>query len=235
MVKAVQYDGGGLRIGEYSMTFAGLNNLRYDLTIHSDVASRVILSAAGQAFPMGARTNPVDPSGRPEIDFVPEPGDRVELTVRHSMIGWPTPFDFSIMKQHTPWWKRYFYYRLTCTKSSGSVMEMLWRYEQDYVKPHGWTTPAMLFDYRTGLLAVNITNKTSAAETAVTEYIERIKKWKRSEYRVEARGKNADGRADVMAVIHVDDQDASHPGAGKSVELYLDPDTHQVLREVAGQ
>jgi hypothetical protein len=38
-----------------------------------------------------------DPSGRPDIYFVPEPGDELSFAVSRSVLSWPTPFDDYIM------------------------------------------------------------------------------------------------------------------------------------------
>jgi hypothetical protein len=154
-VKSIQYDGGGFVIGKLSMTFGQTNNLRSDLCLCPDSKNRVVLKTGGQSFVLGPRTNPVDPSGRPEIDFVPEDGDEVMLSGARSLIGWPTPFEIYIMIR-TPWWKRYVYYHLTWKKRSGARMVMSWRYEQDYFSPGGWTEPEMMWNSQTGLLGISI-------------------------------------------------------------------------------
>ena len=151
----LQYDGGGFLIGKLEMTFGATKNLRSDIELRSDSSNRVVLSSGGKNFILGPRTNPVDPSGRPEIDFVLEPGDELSLASSRSLIGWPTPFEFYIMI-HSPWWKRYVYYRLVWKKRSGAKLEMRWRYEQDYYTASGWTDPAMMWNGQTGLLRVNI-------------------------------------------------------------------------------
>ena len=54
---------------------------------------------------MGGISAPVDSSGRPEIEFVPDQGDELSFTVRRSSLGWPTPFEFNIMIRRSPSWK----------------------------------------------------------------------------------------------------------------------------------
>ena len=44
-VSPLQYDGGGFVIGDLAMTFGSAHNLRYDLSLNSDPANRVVLSA----------------------------------------------------------------------------------------------------------------------------------------------------------------------------------------------
>ena len=150
-VSPLQYDGGGLLIGQVEMTFGSTDNLRSNLVLCSDSLNRAILSSGGRTFTLGPRTNPVDPSGRPEIDFVSDPGDELSFTSRRSVFGWATSFEFNFMMR-SPWWKRYVYYRLVWKKRDGRKLEMFWRYEQQYYSTSGWTTPEMR-PVRWGLLA----------------------------------------------------------------------------------
>ena len=155
-VAPLEYDGGGFLIGQLEMTFGATNNLRSDIELRSDSSNRVVLSSGGKTFQLGPRTNLVDPSGRPEIYFVAEPGDELSFSSSRSLIGWPTPFEFNFMIAHSPWWKRYVYYRLVWKKRSGAKLEMRWRYEQDYLATSGWSEPAMMWNGQTGLLRVDI-------------------------------------------------------------------------------
>ena len=86
-VKAVHYDGGGLVIAKFSMTFGQINNLRADLCLCDDSHNRVVLKTGRESFVLGPRTNRPDPNGRPEIDFVPEEGDEVSFVGARSVIG----------------------------------------------------------------------------------------------------------------------------------------------------
>lgn len=155
-VSSLRYDGGGFRIGAIALTFAGLDNLRSDVELSVNLRNQVQLSARGASFPLGLRLDAGDSSGRPDIDFAPNPGDRVSLTERKNLFGWPTPFEFKILGGRSPWWKQYVYYRLEWQKSSGENLEMRWRYERQYYSGTGWTEPAMLWMSRTGLVAVEI-------------------------------------------------------------------------------
>ena len=158
-VAPLKYDGGGFLIGELLMTFGSIDNRRFDLQLHSDSSNRVILSTGGLSFTLGPRTNPIDSSGRPEIEFVPDQGDELSFTARRSFLGWPTPFEFNFMRPHSPWWKRYVYYRFIWKKRSGAKLEMLWRCEQQYYANSGWTKPNMMWNSQTGLLRVDIGRK----------------------------------------------------------------------------
>ncbi|HEY1961051.1 MAG TPA: hypothetical protein VGG69_01430 [Rhizomicrobium sp.] len=154
----IAYDG-DFRIGGLTLTSGTLNNYPFKLVVCTDAANMVVLKSGGHSFILGPRTNPVDSSGRPDIDFIPERGDAVSLTASRSLVGWPTPFEVTIMTQ-SPLWKRYVTYRLVWKKRSGATLVMLWRYEQDYFKARGWIRPTMMWDFHTGLLRVDIDQNT---------------------------------------------------------------------------
>jgi hypothetical protein len=156
-VSPVMYDGGGLVIGGRSMTFVLTNNLRANLDLTFDSSNRAILSAGHNAFILGPRTSPADPSGRPDFSFSAEPGDEVSLAASESLLSWPTPFfEINIFGGPSPKWRRYAYYRLVWKKPSGARLEMFWRYEQEFYSQRGWTEPLMMWNSQTGLLFVNI-------------------------------------------------------------------------------
>jgi hypothetical protein len=225
----LQYDGGGLRIGEQQLTLGTLTNLRFDLQLNTDAMNRVVLAAGARSFAFGPRTNAVDPKGRPEIEIVPEPGDTVSFTSSRSLLSWPTPFEIRILGGHAPWWKRYVYYRLLWKKPTGSQLEMFWQYEQQYYSAQEWNRPEMMWNSQTGLLCVDI------QADPVIEYVSRTKQWRPDEYRIESRGPSQDRQADVFAIVHRDDERGASPGAGKSLVLYLDRRSRQVTKELAHQ
>ena len=70
---------------------------------------------------------------------------------------------------------------------------------------------------------------------AVVAYIQRTRGWDPSEYRIEDRGQSADGRCGIFAVIHLSDETSPVPGAGLSVELHVDRDSRQVVKDVGSQ
>ena len=153
-VNKVAYDG-DFHIGDLSLTSGTLNNYPFNFALCTNASNMIVLKSGRRSFLLGPRTNPVDPSGRPDIDFVPEHGDTVSLRASRSLVGWPTPFEVNWMTR-TPSWKRYVYYRLIWKKRSGAELSMLWRYEQDYFSGRGWIVPAMMWDSHTGLLRVDI-------------------------------------------------------------------------------
>jgi hypothetical protein len=118
-VSPLHYDGGGFRIGGLPLTFGSTNNLNFPLSLNTNPSGVLTLSAANRTFTLGPRTNPVDPSGRPEIDFTAEPEDHVSLVTSVSLLVWPTPFEIRLMGGPSPWWKRYVYYRLTWKNARG--------------------------------------------------------------------------------------------------------------------
>jgi len=161
-VSPLQYDGGGFRIGELQMTFAGMDNQRYDLQLSTDARNRLVLTSGGKSFPFGPRRSPPDPAGRPEIDFAPDAGDELTFAFERSWMSWPTPFQFNFAGGRSPSWKRHLYYRFFSKKQSGATLEMLWRYEQQYYAGLGWTSPAMNYNFSTGLLRVSIVPESPA-------------------------------------------------------------------------
>ena len=149
------YEGGSFRIGGLSLTLGATDNQRSDVKLCRIASGEIVLKSGGHAFLLGPQTSPVDTSGRPDFDFLPDHGDEVILTAKRSLVGWPTPFDVNFMIR-TPSWKRYVYYSLVWKKRSGAELTMRWRYEQDYFSGGGWTTPVMMWNFHTGLVRVDI-------------------------------------------------------------------------------
>ena len=82
--------------------------------------------------------------------------DNASISVRHSALSWPTPFDFNFMIGHSPSWKRHAYYRLRWKKQDGSELRMAWRYEQYFYPGNGWASGFMTHEGSTGLIKVDI-------------------------------------------------------------------------------
>jgi hypothetical protein len=87
---------------------------------------------------------------------VPPAGDDASIEIRRSILNWPTPFEVNFMTGHSPSWKRHLYYRVRWKKSSGTSLEMLWRYEQFFYPGNGWTSGFMTREGSTGLIRVDI-------------------------------------------------------------------------------
>jgi hypothetical protein len=233
-VSPLEYQGASLRIGDVSLPLIRTDNVNFYLTACTDSQNRLVISHGGQSFTFGPRLTPPDPRGRSEIKFASEPGDEITLEFRRSVITRPTPFEFNFLMQ-TPWWRRYLYYHLEWKKPSGTKLDMLWRYEQQYYSGKGWNEGYMMYDFSTGLVHGTISSETISQESVVVQYLARTKGWKRTEYRIESQGRSADGKSDVLAIIHSNDECCPTPGAGQSVVLYVDRATHQVTQELGGQ
>ena len=73
------------------------------------------------------------------FDFRPDSGDAVSITRRRSRVAWPRPFAFNIIGGRDATAGRFVYHRLTWRKQNGTVLEIVWRDEQRYLAPHGWS------------------------------------------------------------------------------------------------
>ncbi len=65
-------------------------------------------------------------------------------------------------------------------------------------------------------------------------YLSSVKHWRPGDFRLEARGLSKDHLI-VVRAIHADDETASTPARGKSVELHIDPGQRRVVREYCFQ
>ncbi|MGC4048377.1 MAG: hypothetical protein QM757_01500 [Paludibaculum sp.] len=189
---------------------------------------RVLCTYGSQEFPCGpGRQASMD--GLPDLEFQPDPGDSVTFATEQSRLSWPTPLEMNFMTGSSPSWRRRLYHRLTWTKRSGARLEILWRYLQGYFPNDGWTA-ATVESGSAGYYRVKIV-EAEDLRAAANQYLLRAKGWKPGEYRLEEHGPAADGNAEVIAAIHRGDEVGAHPGAGRSVVLFLDYRTRQVLRE----
>jgi hypothetical protein len=234
-VSPLVYDVTNLRVGNASLDLIGTDNQRFNLEVQADPQNRLVLSKGGQSFTLGPRSAASDPSGAKGIVFTSEPGDEISLHSERSLIGQPTPFEWSLLGGSSPTLKRYVYFRLSWKKHSGAKLDMLWRFEELHYKATGWTEPRIMYDFRTGLLRVDISPEPIAQESVAVQYISKTKGWKRSQYRIENRGLSTDGRSAVLEIIFLNDLYWPKPGAGESVVLHVDRATHQVTKELGGQ
>jgi hypothetical protein len=202
--------------------------LAKDLTVGPDSHNRLTVAKAGRTFTLGPVTKcysgPI-----PHYEFTPDQDDRISFVKSRSWLSWPTPFKFNIMGAPTTTsWRRHSYYRLLWKKSSGATLEVVWRDEQWFYSSQGWTEA-----YLQIAPVVKIT--VSPFEDVVVRYMASQNGWKRDQYRLESRGPSPDGKYDVTSVIFLDDEKASHPGAGKSVDVFVDKISAQVSKELGGQ
>jgi hypothetical protein len=116
---------------------------------------QLALSIGGQVFAFG----PLRSSESDQLTTNRPSDDDASIAIRHSVISWPTPFEFNFMTGHSPSWKRHFYQRLVWKKSSGAKLEMLWRHEQYFYPSDGWVNGLMTNEGSTGLIRVDISNR----------------------------------------------------------------------------
>jgi hypothetical protein len=96
---------------------------------------------------------PAHAGRRAEFDVTPEDGDEATFEVAHSVLSWPTPFEFNFMTGVSPSWKRYRYYRLSWKKHNGETLRATWRYEQWHYSSSGWSDDMVNPDF-TGLISL---------------------------------------------------------------------------------
>jgi hypothetical protein len=202
--------------------------MRKDLRVGLDSHNRVTLSTASRTFTFGPVTKCGSGSAGRCFEFTPDPDDQISFLKSRSWLSWPTPFQFSIMGGPRTSWRRHSYDRLLWKKSSGATMELVWRDEQDFYAGHGWSDGNLQ-------IAPLIEITPTTFEEAVVRYVSRKKGWKREQYRMESRGTSVDGQSDVTAVIFLQDESATHPGAGQSVDVFVDRTSGQVIKEVGRQ
>ena len=199
-----------------------------DLRVGLNSYNRVTLSTAGRTFTFGPVTKWYSGSAGAWFEFTPDPDDQISFLKSRSWLSWPTPFKFSIMGGPRTSWRRHSYDQLVWKKSSGAKIEFVWRDEQGFYAGHGWADGYLEI---APLVEIN----SSAFEAAVVRYLSRKKGWKRGEYRLESRGPSVDGQSDVTAVIFLKDESATDPGAGQSVDVFVDRTSGQVTKEVGRQ
>jgi hypothetical protein len=148
--------GGLLRFGTRRLGATGLDNKPFPLRIAPDTTNHLVLTISEKSFPLGELVSALSPDSETSFTVRPEKEDEAFLSVRRSLLSWPTPFDFNFMTGHAPSWKRHLYYQLSWTKRSGAKLEMLWRYEQYFYPSDGWTAGEMTREGTTGLIKAGI-------------------------------------------------------------------------------
>ena len=143
--------GGNFRFGTMLLGITGSDNRPMELRIEPDAHNKLFLTLSGKSFPLGDLL-PAAPDSVAALAIRPDKGDAVSITVRRSLLSWPTPFDFNFMTGHAPSWKRHRYHQLVWTKLSGATLELLWRHEQYFYPNDGWTEGNMTHEGSTGLI-----------------------------------------------------------------------------------
>ena len=134
-----------------------LNDVRSDLslTVGSTKDNQLALASSGKVFPFGPLKAASDDTVE-HLATTPPPGDQAFLATRHSVLSWPTLFDLNFMTGQSPSWKRHIYQEIRWKKSSGTNLQMLWRYEQFFYPGNGWAGGFMMREDSTGLIRVEI-------------------------------------------------------------------------------
>ncbi|HYJ04774.1 MAG TPA: hypothetical protein VEX43_06550 [Chthoniobacterales bacterium] len=143
--------GGNFRMGTILLSITGPDNHPLPLSVVPDPNNRVILTLSGKSFPLGDLL-PAAPESVAAFALRPDKRDAVSITVRHSLLSWPTPFEFNFMTGHAPSWKRHRYHQMVWTKQSGATLELLWRHEQYFYRNDGWMNGNMTHEGSTGLI-----------------------------------------------------------------------------------
>lgn len=157
-IKSIAYEGSGtggiLIINGVSLN---LNDVRANLSpsVGSTKDNQLALANSGKVFPFGPLTSASESTGE-RLATAPPSGDQTFLAMRHSVLSWPTLFDLNFMTGHSPSWKRHSYSEIRWKKSSGTNLQMLWRYEQFFYPGNGWTSGSMTREGSTGLIRVDI-------------------------------------------------------------------------------
>jgi len=157
-IHSIAYEGsgaGGILICD-GVSFS-LNDLGpgLSLSVGSTKDNQLALASGGKVFPFGPLKS-VSEGTAEHFATAPPPGDQAFVATRHSVLSWPTPFDFNLMTGQSPSWKRHIYYEIWWKKSSGANLEMLWHYEQFFYPRNGWVGETMTRDSSTGLVLVKI-------------------------------------------------------------------------------
>jgi hypothetical protein len=147
--------GGAFRIGDMILPTSAPDNRPFPINIQSDAHGGFVLTKDAKAFPLGKTR---DENASAGCEFAPDPGDELVLTIRRSVLSWPTLFDFNFMTGQAPSWKRHLYYRLRSKKPDGAKLQMIWRFEQYFYPGTGWASGFMTHEGSTGLIKVDIEN-----------------------------------------------------------------------------
>ncbi len=182
-----------------------------------DRSARVVMYTDGRAFTFG----PLTKRWEAAMQFSPDPDDNIQFTRRTSRAVLPMPYFglFNPLGGSAPKWHRTVYDHLRWVKSNGATLDITWQDEQRQW-PKGWQD-----EYNNQVTKLMI--ELSPVDKAATDYLTATRKWSPKEYRLESQG------TDTVAAIWLEDENGSHPGSGRSVQLKL----HQgkVVGETAWQ
>jgi hypothetical protein len=156
-IKSLAYEGSGtagtLHIDELGLSLDWADSHTEPVHVGTNKDGQLALSFGGKVFAFGP------PQSEPEnLATAPPAGDEASIATQHSMLSWPTLFDFNFMTGRSPSWKRHQYHQLTWRKQNGRKLEVLWRYEQYFYPGDGWASGLMTREGFTGLIRVEISD-----------------------------------------------------------------------------
>ena len=156
-ITSLTYEGGGtggiLRADDVDLSLNQVELGGDQPSIGTTKDGQVALSFRGKIFAFA----PVSSQDDKLAAKVPA-GDAAKISIDHSAVAWPNFFEVNFMTGNSPSWKRYIYEKLIWTKPNGAKLEMLWRYEQFFYAPGGWTEAFMTRRGSTGLIRVEISD-----------------------------------------------------------------------------
>lgn len=134
-INSIAYEGSGtggiLNLNDLALGLNDKNGPTPNIGTTKD--NQLGLAMGGKVFAFGPPRSEAE-----NLTAVPPAGDDASVTLRRSVLSWPTPFDLNFMTGHSPSWKQHRYYQLIWKKPSGAKLEMLWRYEQYFYPGDGW-------------------------------------------------------------------------------------------------
>ena len=155
-ITSISYEGSGsggiLHVNDLALGLSETIPTAIPPNVGTTKDGQLALSIGGKVFAFGPlRSSESDQlaTGRPS-------GDDASIATRHSVLSWPTPFDFNFMTGQSPIWRRHLYYELAWRKPSGTKLEMTWRYEDYFYSGNGWTGGQGTRAGVTGLIHVDI-------------------------------------------------------------------------------
>jgi hypothetical protein len=133
------WNGPDLLVGAHILDLSGPEpDERPAAALQVNDKDQLVLVAAGRRFVFGSHAGTIPGGDEPTPAFAADPGDTSSLTIRRSLLSWPTPFEVNFMTGQSPSWRRHLYYLLLWRKASGERLIMRWRFEQGFDAVNGW-------------------------------------------------------------------------------------------------
>jgi len=155
-IKSISYEGSGtgglLHVDDLALSLNEIELGGAQASIGTTKDNQLALSFNGKVFAFGPSSGGDNLAAAAPID------DVASVSIQHSEIPWPNFFETNFMTGNSPGWKRHIYQKLSWKKPTGAKLEMIWRYEQFFYPPGGWTEALMTRPGTTGLIRVEISS-----------------------------------------------------------------------------